>query len=309
MLPTVDVPPVAETVTQEMAREAMRQVMEPFTQFPFETPHDRANYIGALMTPALLRLLPPPWPMLCLNARQPGSGKTLLGTCIRLLHGGSHRASLPADEEEIRKQITAVLSKTSGAVVMWDNIDRNAVVSSAQISNLLTSRQWSDRPLGLTADISVPNNRLWIVTGNNIRVGGDNPRRVLWVTVDPRVDHPERRRFAFNPAKLIEDGRGPYLALVLTVVGLGPGGDAAARSHGWLVSGVPVRRHWRSRVRRRTRDVHARGHRPAPIAAERGRVGGVLPVALLPVRVGRVLDHRRGVGFVHRQIREDRARG
>ena len=85
---------------------ASRGLREGSPAFPFETDHDRANYIGALLTPALLRLLPPPWPMLCLNAHQPGSGKTLLGSCIRVLHGGTHRASLPWDDEEIRKQIT-----------------------------------------------------------------------------------------------------------------------------------------------------------------------------------------------------------
>ena len=100
-LPTFAVPPIPDHVTQADAQAALIELMKPVEHFPFVTTHDKANYVAALLTPALLHLLPPPWPLLCLNAPMPGSGKTLLGTCIRVLYGGTHRPSLPTDEEEV----------------------------------------------------------------------------------------------------------------------------------------------------------------------------------------------------------------
>ena len=101
-----------------------------------------------------------------------------------------------------------MLTQTSGAVAILDNIPNAGMVRSAQLSNLLTVETWSDRPLGVTMNVSAPNNRLWVITGNNIMLGGDLPRRALWVTIDPNHPRPEQRRFDFDPVSLIRRCRG-----------------------------------------------------------------------------------------------------
>jgi len=47
--------------------------------------------------------------------------------------------------------------------------------------------------LGSTREAVARNDRLWVATGNNVTLGGDLVRRVLWVSIDPRLPHPEAR--------------------------------------------------------------------------------------------------------------------
>src|SRR5699024_6730431 len=49
----LDVPPVPDDPSPEQVAEAGALVLEMIDGFPFVTPHDRANYIGALLTPLL----------------------------------------------------------------------------------------------------------------------------------------------------------------------------------------------------------------------------------------------------------------
>jgi len=39
----------------------------------------------------------------------------------------------------------------------------------------------------------LPNDRLWLATGNNLRTGGDMASRSVWVRLDPDCPHPEAR--------------------------------------------------------------------------------------------------------------------
>ena len=143
------------------------------------------------MLPFLRLIIPPPWPLWLMNAHQPGSGKTLLSKIVRAVHGGIQRAALPSSDDEIRKQITSLLMTTAGQVVVWDNVV--GLVKSAELANLLTSRKRTDRKLGESSDVTSTNDRLFVMTGNNIAIGGDLPRRCVWVSIDPGVPNPEMR--------------------------------------------------------------------------------------------------------------------
>jgi hypothetical protein len=107
------------------------------------------------------------------------------------LHGGVHRPELPVDDDEIRKQITSILTTTTAPVINFDNV--TTVIRSGQIANLLTTSVWSDRPLGRTATVEAANDRLWIATGNNVQVGGDLARRVHKISLDAATPRPEYR--------------------------------------------------------------------------------------------------------------------
>jgi hypothetical protein len=98
--PGLEVPPVPEQPTLEEVAAAVAVLEHMFGEFPFVTIHHRANYYALLLTPVLRQLVPPPYKMFALTAPQPGSGKTLLATAARIVHGGVFRGSMPADDAE-----------------------------------------------------------------------------------------------------------------------------------------------------------------------------------------------------------------
>jgi hypothetical protein len=186
--------------------------------FPFVTDHDRANYLGAMLTPLLRRLVPPPYPLIAIGAPQPGSGKSLLAKVLRIVHGGVFRSEMVRDGAEMRKQITAILDTTSAPVVTFDNL--NGTLRSPVLDGLLTSAEWNDRILGVSEDRRLANDRLWTITGNNLLLGGDLKRRTIWVTIDPVDEHPELRTRFVHPdlPGWTERRRGDILAALLGMV-------------------------------------------------------------------------------------------
>jgi hypothetical protein len=194
--------------------------------FPFNTVHDRANYLGLLLTPLMREVVPPPYKMGIMNAHQPGSGKSLLAWILRELHGGVLRGDVPKEGDEFRKQITSILTTTTAPVVQFDNVKH---LQATVLDAVLTSDTWSDRVLGSTRETTARNDRLWVATGNNVTLGGDLVRRVLWVSIDPRTPNPEART-DFGIADLkgwVRARRGELLGALLTLL------------RAWVVEGRP----------------------------------------------------------------------
>ena len=152
---------------------------------------DKANFIAMLVTQMIRRLLKgAPVPLLMVTATEAAAGKTLLTTIIGVLFGLA-RYPWSSDEEELRKKLTTVLAGQEG-VICLDNVPKGTVVRSATLAKLLTDRTWIDRLLGGNVLARFANDRLWTVTGNNIRLGGDMRSRTVVVALDPGP-HPERR--------------------------------------------------------------------------------------------------------------------
>lgn len=226
--PGLTVPQVSQRPSVGDVRQAVALIGELLGGFPFTSEHGRANYIGALLTPLLRAITPPPYKLLAIGAHQRGSGKTKLANLLRIIHGGVFRSEMPEDDAELRKQVTSVLSLTTGPVVVFDNV--SGALKSSTLAGLLTSDQWGDRPLGATAWIGVPNDRLWVITGNNINIGGDIPRRTLRTDIDPGVPRPELRTgFAIgDPEVWAKARRGELLGALLTLV------------TAWVAAGMPL---------------------------------------------------------------------
>lgn len=226
--PGLVVDDVPESPTDDDVAHAVKVITEPIGEFPFNTDHDRANFIGAWMTPLLRTLTPPPYKLLTLEAHQPGSGKTLLANIIRHTHGGIFRSEMPEDDAELQKQVTTILGFTTGASVVFDNV--SGVLKSSTLAGLLTSARWDNRVLGGNTLKQCANDRLWIVTGNNLTIGGDLVRRVLRVVIDPGEPHPELRTgFTIdNPADWVLGHRAEILHAFLVLI------------RSWVVAGRPV---------------------------------------------------------------------
>ncbi|MGH3500433.1 MAG: bifunctional DNA primase/polymerase, partial [Nocardioidaceae bacterium] len=186
--------------------------------FDFADANSRANYLGYLLTPLLRQITPAPYKLCAITAPQPGSGKTLLANLLRIIHGGVFRAEMPEDEAELRKNVTTILDSTTGPVIHIDNV--TGILRSSALAGLLTSDLWEDRRLGSNEIITRGNDRVWIITGNNVTLGGDLARRTAGVVIDPGVPHPEQRTdFAISDLEgWARSRRGDILAALLTLI-------------------------------------------------------------------------------------------
>lgn len=226
--PGIVIPRVPDEPTSSDVRDAVKLLFEMVDGFPFLTDHYRANYLGMLLTPLLRGMAPPPYKLHAIEAHQPGSGKTLLASLARIIHGGVVRAEMPENDAELRKQITAILLVTTGPVVVIDNV--SGALKSSALAGLLTSDEWDDRVLGVSDIKRGVNDRVWTVTGNNLNIGGDLPRRTIRTVIDPGMPDPEKRTgFAIGDLEgWTRSNRGELLHALLTIV------------RAWAFAGRPV---------------------------------------------------------------------
>ena len=224
------VEPVSENPTEEDVAKAAHALTYMLTDFPFTSDNDRVNYLGLLLTPLLRDLIPAPYKMFAINAHQMGSGKTLLASLARIIHGGVFRSEMPEDDTELRKQVTSILDGTTGPVVHIDNV--SGTIRSSVLAGLLTSATWDDRILGSSKMTSCVNDRCWVLTGNNINLGGDLIRRTVMISIDPGMPDPQNRH-QFKIADLegwVTMNRGRIIHALLTLV------------RTWINAGFPCER-------------------------------------------------------------------
>ncbi len=193
LAPTVALPAVPERPTAAQVDTARRFVLTTLLgDFEWEDRASLANYLALMVTPLLRRPLKALVPLGIITASMPGSGKSLLSAALGLLVG-QQVLPWPADDDaELRKAITSVFTAAAG-VVVFDNLPEGEVIASPVLANLLTNPVWSDRMLGANKVGSWPNDRLWLATGNNLRVGGDIASRSVYVRLKPTAPHPEQR--------------------------------------------------------------------------------------------------------------------
>lgn len=186
-VPSVPGEPMSKDVAE--ARMVLFSMLE---GFPFGTDDDRANYLGMLLTPLLRQIVPPPYKMLGIGAHQPGSGKSLLAEIITTVHGGVWRSEVPEDEAEWKKVTSTILTTTSAPAVVMDNV--TGVVKSSTLAGILTAHgEIQERELGASRNLTYINDRIWVITGNNLSLGGDLVRRTITCLIDPDMANPETR--------------------------------------------------------------------------------------------------------------------
>jgi hypothetical protein len=190
------VPPVPERPSEIDVVQAVGMLRhELLREFKFGSEADGANALALLLTAVLRHLIRGPVPLAVIEAPVAGSGKTLLASIIAMVATG-RPASLttPPDgnDEELRKRITSLLLEGRQFVV-FDNAAKPVV--SPVLAQLLTAETWNDRVLGVSRTADLRQRATWVLTGNNVEVGGDLPRRVYPIYLDPGVPRPELRHF------------------------------------------------------------------------------------------------------------------
>ncbi|HET9623255.1 MAG TPA: CHC2 zinc finger domain-containing protein [Kofleriaceae bacterium] len=211
--------PISQAPTLEEIAAARTLIFEHLlVDFPFTAESDRTHAVAAILLPFARRLIPDCTPIHLLEAPSPGSGKGLLADLISMLVLGHAAvpATLTADEDETRKKITSLLMQAQ-PVILLDNI--KDVLDSAQLAAALTAEVWSDRLLGHSRLIQLPNRATWIATGNNLQLSMEIARRCVRVRIDAKVDQPWLRTgFRHDPLKPWVSAHRPDLVRALLVL-------------------------------------------------------------------------------------------
>lgn len=209
---------ISEHPTREEGLAALDYLWKPFATFPFVGPLDRAVHLAALLTAAVRAVLPTS-PAFGYDAPVQGSGKTLLARCVGVLATGEDVGVWPhtagRDDEEVRKRIFTVLRSGARAII-WDNVVGS--FDSAAMASAITSPTFQDRILGASSSSSVPNRAMLILTGNNLTLAGEMPRRVLIARIDPETDKPFARHFDLDPFAVCQNERQSMIAAALTLI-------------------------------------------------------------------------------------------
>lgn len=167
-------------------------------EFPFAEESSLAHAVAMGIQPIVRLLIDGPTPIYMVSAPGPGSGKSLLAENLAFAVTGRMPEIITeaSDDDEWRKRITSTLIKCP-TVVIVDNVGR---LESGSLAAVLTSRTWSDRLLGRTENVSLPNLSTWVATGNNPRLSGEIARRTVWIALDPKKENPWMRTgFAHDP--------------------------------------------------------------------------------------------------------------
>ena len=216
--PGLTVPPVSTNPGEAEIGRALEVIDNALGEFPFDCTASRTNHLALVLTLTMREVLTGLTPLWLVDKPKPGTGATLLcDTTSRIARGQPLETTSPASSDsEWRKRITAALDAGKDFIVI-DNLETK--LSSAALAAAITSRVWSDRRLGHTALVTVPQRAVFVVTGNNIQLAADLVRRSICVRLDAKVDRPWLRSgFRHNnlPA-WVDAQRGELLWSLLTI--------------------------------------------------------------------------------------------
>ncbi len=112
-------------------------------------------------------------------------------------------------------------------IIVIDNVDKP--LQAPSLAAALTADTWSDRILSRSEIVNLPQKAVWIVTGNNIRLGGDLPQRCFRIRLNANMPQPWQGRTFRHPNLLdwLSQHRSEVIAHLLTVI------------RAWFVAGKP----------------------------------------------------------------------
>ena len=190
--------------TQEHAQRAARFIQdEVLSDFPFKDQASSTNALAMILTDLHRQTLIPKSPLALIDAPQAGTGKTFLAEVSHEITTGRPAAMTTAPDtsqyadEEWRKRITSMLRAGINSIII-DNVE--GVLSSPSLAAALTLTTWSDRILGRSEQINIPQRSTWIATGNNIRPGGDLPEGATGFASTPKRHVPFLGRISGIPS-------------------------------------------------------------------------------------------------------------
>jgi hypothetical protein len=194
---------------------ATEKLLEPFNGFCFDSATSKSVLLAAILT-AAVRASIKTRPAFAFDAPSAGSGKTLLASCISIIAGGDGSTHPAVDEDaELRKIFTSELRDGASNIIL-DNVI--GALDGAAINHFITAETFKGRILGLSETITVPNQAILMMTGNNIRIHKDLTRRVLICRLDTGNERPYTREFSFCPLGYVRANRLKLVEYALTII-------------------------------------------------------------------------------------------
>ncbi|MBA7563740.1 hypothetical protein ES708_05400 [subsurface metagenome] len=216
--PGLTIPMVSDSPTLVELQGAVALIQEPILDFPFDSEASRTNALALMITPVCRPMIPGPVPLCLLDKPQAGTGAGLLSDVIAIIATGRQAAMMapPKNDEECEKRLTSIL-RHGRAIITIDNMDGYLYFPS--LSMILTAATVQTRILGQSEELLLPNRATYIVTGNNVRLAGDLPRRCYLSRMDARVARPwmrDPKNFKYEHLMAwVKEGRGELLAAIL----------------------------------------------------------------------------------------------
>jgi putative DNA primase/helicase len=216
--------------TRTDLKQAIDEIHEVISEFPFDGPASYASVVAAMVTLAARPALSGCIPMFAADAPTVGEGKGLMVRSIVASFMGEDQAvsTMCGDDAEWGKTLVGILKAGSG-ILFVDNITEP--VESATLAAFLTSRRFRGRLLGTNDVPEFENNCLLFAAGNNLQFSPDIARRVYVSRLDSKSFRASDREGTYKHDPLIEYvlARRPYiLAAVFTLI------------RGWFDAGSPA---------------------------------------------------------------------
>jgi hypothetical protein len=214
--PTFDSP---ANPSLDTAREAAANVLLfPFSKYQFDDPAGGQALLLAAIFTAIERPFLPVCPMFVVRSSMPGTGKGLIVRGLVRLAFDTAPVVITwgGSSEEFEKRLAALLLQTP-AVLSIDNAN-GMQIKGDLIESIITEGRADIRPLGYSKIVRVRNRSFVTLTGNNPIITGDTARRILPIDILPRSADPERDRYPFNPAEIIQRRRTDFLMAAFTAM-------------------------------------------------------------------------------------------
>ncbi len=224
------IPSIPASPTTEDVSAALEIVNDIFAEFPWASSSDRANAYAALITQVVRETINGCTPIFGIDAPRPGTGKGLLTDIMSTIATGSiaFKTTPPGagNEDEWRKLLLGI-ALDGHPVAVLDNVE--GTLKSGSLAGFSTTSIYSGRIMGSNKTVNVPNRAVLMLTGNNISLAGDLPRRVIPIRLDPQMARPWEREGFTHPDLLafVRQNRGAILGALLVL----------ARS--WYTAGEP----------------------------------------------------------------------
>ena len=195
------------------AADAVRDLFNAlFRLFPLTDADHLVRLFAALLTPFLMLHIDGPIPAILIAAHNPGDGKTLLAKVFALLADGDAVIVPWGNGPKFGEDLLAALDSDCRVVIV-DNV--RGELGGPGIEALITSRKLRGN-LKYEGSRVFVNDKLIIVTGNNVIVTPDMARRVMRILVD-RKGQPQPSDMPDLEA-LIPRERGRLLGMVKAIL-------------------------------------------------------------------------------------------
>jgi hypothetical protein len=195
-LPSIQFPPIPERPSRNDAREAMRFFEEElFVDFPHKDRNHRASLIATVLTAIARPAIDGCVPVTVFDANVRGSGKGLQSSVVSIIAYGREVevTPFPADNPDHMRKTLFSLARSGVPMILFDNLETGVPFAGGALEAAITSRSIRDRILASSEAPAVPFSQLVAVTGNNLTIGGDMPRRCIVCRLESDEQDPAKR--------------------------------------------------------------------------------------------------------------------